>query len=818
VPESKAGSRRAAPRISTLSKKMLQADPARHAPAFLRPPADSKEGSVAELVDFALGFLRRRILVILAALVAVVPIGEYLALKLVPAYFAATATIIIDTRKYQIFQHTTMVGDTMIDAAGVESQLEILKSESVALEVVRKLNLAGDPEFGSPTPGILGLLLVPSREAASDSDRERRALAVLWKQLTVRRIGPTYVIEITFRSPHAERAAEVANAIGEAYINEQLEGKYDATHRASSWLESRLKELSDQSSATQRTVVEFKEKNNIVDAGNGRLMFEQQLSELSPQIVPAHERTAEAAARLQRVQEVLNSDSEDATINSAVADSLKNDIVTNLRTQFLELANREVEWSAHYGANHLAVVNLRTQMRQIRTALRDELKRAAETYKAEYKIARQHEENLKTELARVISEVEAANEARVTLSQLESSAQSYRSLYDNFLQRYMESVEQQTFPITEAKLITKATAPKERDFRKTLVAVAAVPAGGLALGIALAFLIELMDRAIRSSRQAEIALRTSCLALIPLVEGSKRKWSRSERGAGKSAAHERTIVRGSGPIWHTVDHPFSLVSEAIRSIKLAMDQRCSELSKVVGLTSCLPDEGKSTVAASLAQGIAVAGSRVVLVDCDLRNPSLSKMLSPGATLGFIDAICGTIALRDVIWKDPDTGMAFLPAGTNSPLAHSAEILGSGAANDLFASLREEYEYVIVDLSPLVPVVDVRATAQLVDCYLLVVEWGRTRVEMVQRALVDTPGVHENLLGVVLNKTDFKRLSGYDVTLSRFYGKSYKGVSRQAQFCVDFPLASLRRATALCDLRKHPRSSVGRGELGPAGGT
>jgi succinoglycan biosynthesis transport protein ExoP len=277
-------------------------------------------------------------------------------------------------------------------------------------------------------------------------------------------------------------------------------------------------------------------------------------------------------------------------------------------------------------------------------------------------------------------------------------------------------------------------------------------------------------------------------------------------------------VRGSGPIWHTVDHPFSLVSEAIRSIKLAMDQRCSELSKVVGLTSCLPDEGKSTVAASLAQGIAVAGSRVVLVDCDLRNPSLSKMLSPGATLGFIDAICGTIALRDVIWKDPDTGMAFLPAGTNSPLAHSAEILGSGAANDLFASLREEYEYVIVDLSPLVPVVDVRATAQLVDCYLLVVEWGRTRVEMVQRALVDTPGVHENLLGVVLNKTDFKRLSGYDVTLSRFYGKSYKGVSRQAQFCVDFPLASLRRATALCDLRKHPRSSVGRGELGPAGGT
>jgi len=739
---------------------------------FRGRPAESKEGSVAELIDFAFGFLRRRFLLILAAVLAVVPIGEYLALKLVPAYFAATSTIIIDTRKYQIFQHTTMVGDTMIDAAAVESQLEILKSENVALEVVRKLHLADDPEFGNPTPGILGSLLLPSREAASDYDRERRALAVLGKQLTVRRIGPTYVIEITFRSRNAERAAEVADAIGEAYISEQLEGKYDATRRASSWLEGRLKELSDQASGAQRTVVEFKEKNNIVDAGNGRLMYEQQLSELNAQIIPAHERASEAAARLHRAEEVLNSQSEDATINSAVADSLKSDVVTKLRSQFLELANREVEWAGRYGETHLAVVNLRTQMRQIRTSLRDELKRVAETYRSEYEIAKRHEESLRADLVRVRSEVETANQARVTLSELESSAQSYRSLYDNFLQRYMESVQQQTFPITEAKLITKATPPKDKDFRKTVVAAAAVPAGGLALGIALAFLLELMDRTIRSGRQAETVLQTNCVALIPLLEDGKRK-SQSKRSAGKTAVGDRTIVRGSGAIWHTVDRPFSLLSEAVRSIKLAVDQHGSGPAKVVGLTSSLPDEGKSTVAASLAQGIAVAGARVVLIDCDLRNPSLSEMLSPGATLGFVDVICGTVTLRDAIWTDPATGMAFLPAGTDSPLAHSTEILSSDAARKLFDSLRKDYEYIIVDLSPLVPVVDVRATAQLVDCYVMVVEWGRTRVEMAQRALADAPGIYENLLGVVLNKTDFRKLRGYDGTLSRFYGRAYE---------------------------------------------
>jgi succinoglycan biosynthesis transport protein ExoP len=736
---------------------------------------DSRDGSIAELIDLGFGFLRRRLLLIVVIVAAVVPAGEYLALKLVPALYASTATIIIDTRKYQMFEHTTMVGDKTIDAAALESQLEILKSENVLLEVVRKLHLAEDPEFGKPIPSALGSLLFTSPATASDYDRERRALSVLGKQLTVRRLGPTYVIEITYRSRNAERAAEVANAIGEVYIGEQLQGNYDATRRASTWLEGRLKELTDQASEAQRAVVDFKGKNNIVDAGNGRLMYEQQLTEVNTQIIPARERAAEAAARLQRVEEILNSDSEDATINSAVADSLKSDVVTKLRTQYLELANREVEWSARYGANHLAVVNLRNQMHQIRNSLRDELKRVAETYKSEYDIARQHETSLKKDLAGVTAEIETANRARVRLSELESTAQSYRSLYDNFLQRYMESVQQQTFPITEAKLITKAAPPKDKDFRKTLLAVAAVPGGALALAVAIAILLELMDRAIRSGKQAETALQTNCLALIPLLEKTgkeKRSWfkQRSKRAAPSG----RTVARGTGPIWHAVEEPFSPLSEAVRSIKLAVDQQCGQACKIVGLTSSLPDEGKSTVAVSLAQGIAMAGSRVVLLDCDLRHPSLSAALSPGASSGFVDVISGEVALSDAIWKDSETGMAFLPAGTTSQLAQSSEVLASVAAKKVLDSLRDQYDYVIVDLSPLVPIVDVRATSHLVDCYLLVVEWGRTRVEMAQRALADAPSVQENLLGVVLNKTDFKQLSGYDATFARLYGQGYYG--------------------------------------------
>jgi succinoglycan biosynthesis transport protein ExoP len=752
---------------------MLQLNRSQQVSQFGPQPAHSNDGSIAELVDLGLGFVRRRLMLIIAVLAAIVPVGEYLALKFVPAYYAATATIIIDTRKYQIFQHTTMVGDKIIDAAAIESQLEILKSENVLLEVIRRLHLAEDGEYGNAAPGALASLLFASHGAASEYDRERRALSVLWRQLTVRRVGPTYVIEITCRSRNPERAAEVANAIGEVYIDEQLRGNYEATQRASSWLEGRLKELRDQASDAQRAVVKFKDQNNIVDAGNGRLVYEQQLTELNAQMIPARERAAEAASRLRRVQEMLNSDADDAIINSAVADSLKSDVVTKLRTQYLELSNREEEWSTLYGHNHLAVVNLRRQMHQIRNSLRAELTRVAETYKSEYDIAREHEERIKRDLSQVTTEVETANQARVRLSELESTAQSYRSIYDNFLQRYNESVQQETFPITEAKLITKATPPKDRDFRKTLVAVAAVPSAALVLGVALAFFLELMDRAIRSGKQAETALQTNCLALIPRLEKiGKEKRSWLKRKSNQAAAKDRTVVRGTGKIWQAVDQPFSPLSEAIRSIKLALDQQREESGNVIGVTSSLPDEGKSTLAVSLAQGIALAGSSVALVDCDLRHPSLSAALSPGSAYGFVDVISDAVSLSDAIWRDAATGMAFLPAGANSPLAHSSEVLGSVAAKKVIDLLRDQYEYVIVDLSPLVPVIDVRATSHLVDCYLLVVEWGRTRVDMVQRALAGAPSVQENLLGLVLNKTDFKRLRGYDATFSRLYGKAY----------------------------------------------
>ena len=233
------------------------------------------------------------------------------------------------------------------------------------------------------------------------------------------------------------------------------------------------------------------------------------------------------------------------------------------------------------------------------------------------------------------------------------------------------------------------------------------------------------------------------------------------------------IVRDQSLLWHVIDSPFSRFSELVRAIKIAADLfGVSKSNKVIAITSSLPNEGKSTVSTALAQLTAHAGSRTILLDCDLRNPSLTRKLAPNARIGFLEVVSGKASLEEAIWTDPVTKLAFLPCVVESRVAHSSEILGSAATKKLFDQLREMYDYVVVDLSPLAPVVDVRATTNLVDSYVFVIEWGRTKIDVVEHALNVTRGVYDNLLGVVLNKADINVLSRYESYRGKYYYNRY----------------------------------------------
>ena len=727
-------------------------------------PSDRVEGrqpSSAELLSSFVGFLRQQYLVIVFAVLVMLGLGGLYLFNAKPVY-TATATLIIDSRKNQLFQQQSVLGDIPIDSASVESQVQILKSETIADAVIKDLHLTDDPEFSGSGGGLIGAViggvvnLFSASSPSSEFEIARRTVEAFGNRLTVRRVGLTYIIEISFNSFSAERAAQIANAVADSYVVDQLEAKYQATRRASFWLQDRIKELRDQASTAERAVVEFKTKNNIVESG-GRLMNEQQLAELNSQMVTTRSQVSDAKARLDRIEAILKADSPDATVDATVTDTLNSAVVTKLRSQYLELASRYADWSKRYGLDHQATISVLTQMKGIRASILDELKRLAESYKSDYTIATQREASIRQELSTTVSESQVTNQAQVALRDLESSAQTYRALYDNFLQRYMESVQQQSFPITEARIITHASRPLRHSAPRSSIVLAICGISGLLLGLGLARLRDLADRVFRTSSQIEEILETDCLAVLPKI--IRKKDAPSIQPAVDSPP--RSILRNDGLFWHVIDEPFSRFSESIRSLKVAADlHNLNKHHKIIGFTSALPNEGKSTIAGSFAELLAKSGVRTLLVDCDLRNPSLTRALASGAKSGVLEYLGGNASLEDIIWTDHATNLNFLPAVVRTRFAHSSEIIGSDAMKEMFDSLLKTYDYIIVDLSPLAPVVDVRVTTKFIDSYVFVVEWERTNIEVVEHALNIAKGVKDQMLGVVLNKADINRIGRY----------------------------------------------------------
>jgi polysaccharide biosynthesis transport protein len=725
--------------------------------------------SLSETLSTITGTIRRQLPIFLVVVALSVSFG-LLYLLTSPSRFTATATMVIDTHKIQLFQQQSVVGDMPIDAGTVQTEVEILKSQNVSKAVIKDLRLTDDPEFVSPQSGLLGAVasslgkfISPSATESNES-LERKALARFESARTVNRVGLTYVMEIGFQSLDPGKAAQIANAIADAYVTDQLEAKYQSTRRASLWLQDRIKELREQASTADKAVVDFKQAHNIVEA-DGKLMNEQNVSDINSQAVLAHAATAEAKAKLDRITDIMKQEIPDA---SAVADALNSQVIIKLRSDYLDLQSREALLSAKYGPNHLAVINLRNQMQQLRRNISDEMGKIAASYRSDYEIAKAREEAIKSSLSSSVSASQITNQAQVQLRELESNAQSYRAMYDNFLQNYMSAVQQQSFPISEARLISPAESPLNRSSPKTLIILAVTVLGGLLASTGIAALREMSDRVFRTSRQVEQKLQASCLAIAPAI---KAKFPKT---AAEGVDPKARLMSTTPSMWrYVVEQPFSQFTEALRAVKVAADLRnVVEPSKVIGFTSTVPNEGKSTLAINFAQLMAHAGSQVLLVDADLRNPSVTRGLAPGADMGLIDIIAGRATFDEVTWRDPDSGLTFLPVSGSIKLLHTSEILGSEKVRSFFQSVRDKFDYVIVDFAPLAPVVDTRTTTSFIDSYVYVVEWGRSRMDIVEKTLGDAQEIHDRLLGVVLNKADLNVLGRYEGYRTNYYYRKY----------------------------------------------
>jgi succinoglycan biosynthesis transport protein ExoP len=677
--------------------------------------------------------------------------------------YTANARILMDTRQTQVLDKDSAVPNALIDPGYVDSQVEIINSDDLLLSIVRRLELAKDPEFNGSQPGMIGLVigkvfsLFSSGGPASQERIERGAVGTIQRDLKVERVLTTYVLSLSFRSLNPDKAAQIANAIADAYIVGALEAKYQSTKRAGEWLQQRSAELREQATASDRAVQTFKAQNNIVGTSRG-LMSEQQLSDVNAQLIQARAATAEAKARLDRIEAISDKDIAQPT----VTDALNNTVITRLRAQYLDLAAQYADWSTRYGKTHQASINLANRMEELRKAIADEVHRIADSYRSEYAIAKSRETSLEENMKALVAQAGNTGQAQVKLRDLESAADTYRNLYNNFLEKQQQATQNQSFPISEARIISTAVKPDQKSSPRTLLSIFGGIVGGLCFGLGAAFSRELLSDVLRSPSEVEEELGVKCLGVLPDI----RPKSVVARKARALLPIDTPPAKGKVPSLshYVVDHPFSRFAETLRNIKVSIDvARLTREIKVIGIVSSLPKEGKTTVAANLGHLTALTGHRTLLIDGDLHTRSLTRELAPNAKTGLLEALKEPRSLGYHIQRSKETGLDFLPSFVVSRMVNSADVMASKAMADMLVVMRENYEYIIIDLAPVMPVTDAKAFSHLVDAMVYVIEWGQTTRSALQESVSGSEVIQKKLLGAVLNRanpTMLKRIEAY----------------------------------------------------------
>jgi succinoglycan biosynthesis transport protein ExoP len=728
----------------------------------------SQTETLSRALHFCLAFVQRHWLVMVGGLLLGLVLAP-VALKLAPPRYVATTTILFDQGKLQLFSPPTMLETS----DGLDDQIEIIQSDLIARKVLEDLGPVAEQEFKVPEKGrverVLGSTIASFLGLAKERTevwRQQYRLSRFQDAVQARRVSGTRVISISFHSDSAERAAQIANLIANAYFETQVNDKRLLTRRTIGWMSERLEELKRQAAEAQAAVNKFRAVNSLME-GAGYQAGEARASQLTAQVATEKFRLSELTARLATVESVVREYAA-AETKPALSELMNNSLVTKLREQLYELKNRRALWLERYKPGHQALAQLDRRIGELHAALKHEHERLAEAYRSDIEIAKSKVALLTKELDEVLAQQQSAHKARITLRELESKAQASQALYDGLLKRHYEAAEQETFPIARGRVLNDAVIPLGKEYKKTLKLAIVLLLMGIGLGCGAAVLRELGDRTFRTLHEIDTLLGGPLLAVLPCWP---RGWTlRSLMRASSPAASmpRGGILRLRESAWANGDVLLSQSSEALRTLKNMIDQRAAKHGcKVIGVTSAHPGEGSSTLAAALAATMAVSGRRALLVDCDLRNPTLSRLIAPGATTGLVDIISRQVPFSDAVVTEPSTGFSFLPAPRPAG-TRSDQLLADEALDRLVASARESFDYVIVDLPSLVPLADVMVAKRYIDGYISVVAWGISDKESTRRAFEHAPNFRDYLIGIVLNKVNMRQLRAYDPAAAQWF--------------------------------------------------
>ena len=695
--------------------------------------------------------------------------------------YTATSTVLVDPRRTTAIesnQAAMSMSNFGTDDATIESETLLIQSIAILQRVVEKLKLTDDPEF-IPTPGILDQIkrLFSSSSSVAGANQEdaakARSVAILQGRMKVTRQGTTFLVDINVSSESPRKAAVIANAVAEGYFEEQVRAKSEATRIASTWLNGQIDGMKSRVVAAEKAVEDFRSANNLT-VSQGVTVNDQQITDLNNQLIAARVQTAEARAKFDQIQQLSKSGSDPGGFNAAIS----SDIVSKLRAQYADIAKNEADLSSKYGPRHPLVANVHAQLRDAQRLINEEIRRILQSSRRDYDVARSREASLQQSFDQLQGVSSSSGQAQIRLRALQREAEANRTLYESYLARYKETTAQESLEMPDSHVVTKASIPIGPSWPKTWFVLALALTLGVGIGCVLGFLADYLDQRVKTLEQAERISGVPALAAVPLINARElaklAKRGRSELGRYDPKTVKLLPAVLQPPLMrYALDAPGTFFAEAIRAIRLALQRNMRvQPVKVVLVTSALENEGKTTLAANLAQSIATLGIRTLLIDGDLRNPQLTRSLAPHADTGLLEVALDRAAPEQAILVDRSTGLSILPSTAVNHADLITELMFSERIVDILDHLRNRYELIIIDSPPLVPLVDGRALAELADRIILALAWNQTPGEVVSHTLDLLAPVHDRILGTVLTRVDLSRLRFYDYYRSSAYLKPY----------------------------------------------
>ncbi len=731
----------------------------------------------ADILDLReiLQVVRRRWIVIVGVTILTIAAALLLTVNTTKLY-TATSLVLIENRENRVVDFEAVLSGLPADSATIDSQVEILKSQALATRVVRDLNLIEDPEFNSALDtggsGLLGWLnplnwlraILPSDRLLLDDNElaEQASIAVViavQDRMRVRRRGLTYVIEIGFTSDSPVKAARIANAIADLYIVDQLEARFEATRRANDWLSERLQGLRDQVRIAETAAASFAADNNLMSSG-GATVTEQQLSEINQQLISARAELSSAEASYDRVRQIVAAGGNIESISQVV----QSPAILQLRGQQSSLRREEAELAGRYGDRHPDLIDIRQRMREVDQQLQSEMERIVNALGNEVEVARNREQSLEASLSRVTVDQARNNRAMIRLRELERTAESQRTLYETFLARFNETRQEEGLQTSDARVIAQATRPLDASHPKASLNLALGGVLGLFTGFGLAFLIEWLDQGLRTRDQVEGFLGLPQISAIPLLTKTALTVD------GQLLSPEELVAL----------KPLSTFTAALQSLRAAIDlSDVDEPPKTVLMTSALPNEGKTTTALSLARMAAMSGQKTLLIDADLRHPSLEHLVDLDRAqkkVGLVDVLANESPLKNALQKDTLTNLYLIFSGKRA--SNPTDLLKSDRMRELLKEVRDHFDLVILDAAPILPVVDSRILARIVDTTVFVVRWQETPRDAARDAIRNLRDFDATIAGIALSQVDLARQRRYG------YGGSYYYYGRYREYYSD----------------------------------